>query len=79
MKILTSQGRKFLSMEGRMEESENPDIYELVYSNRRPELFFKSNSRRSSSPDGKIYNLELYYNSERFKSKYTRTRVRFSN
>jgi len=42
------------SMEGRMEESENPDIYGLVYSSKRPELFFKSNSKRSSSPDNYI-------------------------
>lgn len=42
------------SMEGRMEESENPDIYELVYTNERPELFFKSNSRRLTSPDNHI-------------------------
>lgn len=42
------------SVEARVEESETPDIYTRVYQAERPELFFKANARRVSSPGAPI-------------------------
>lgn len=43
------------SMQGRMEESTTPDIYDRVYAAERPELFFKANYRRIAGPEEPIF------------------------
>jgi len=43
------------SVQGRMEESDTPDVYDRVYNAERPELFYKANSRRIAGPNTAIH------------------------
>lgn len=42
------------SRDGRMEESDNPSVYDLVYEADRPEIFFKSTAERVVGPDDAV-------------------------